>query len=176
MKKININDLKLWIKRQKFIRYIAGEKKTGYYGKLITNGTANLDAIAKEASKNTTAHKAEIKMNLELSMEAAVEYLKMGAIVDLGPLGKLAPAVVSPWCEDTEDLKLKDMTLKINFKPSEELDEFFHGKLHWLNGDSSTGTNAEEDEEPDIIDTPTTDTSTGTVDTSTGEGDDGLGG
>ena len=169
MGKIDISDLKLWIKRQKFIRKIAGEKKEGFFGRLITNGTANTDSIAKSAGKNTTAHKAEIKMNLELCMEAAVDYLKQGVIVDLGPLGKLVPGVASPWCEDPDDLKLKDMTLKINFKPSEELDSFFNGRLHWLNSDSSTGNSStgEEDEEPDIIDTPSTDTSTGTVDTST---------
>ena len=180
MGKINISDLKLWIKRQKFIRKIAGAKKEGFFGRLITNGTAGIDMIASSASKNTTAHKAEVKMNLELCMEAAAEYLKMGTIVDLGPLGKLVPGVSSPWCEDIDDLKLKDMVLKINFRPSEDLDNFFHGKLHWLTEDSvPTDTTLDEDEEPDIIDNTTTDTSTGTIDSSTVDtstGDNGGGG
>ena len=177
MGKLDLNDLKLWVKKQKFIRKIFGEKKTGYYGRLITNGTANLESIAKAAAKNTTTHKAEIKMSLELALESVVEYLKMGAIVDLGPLGKRVPGVASPWYEDPDDLKLKDMDLKVKFSPSEELEEFFKGsKLHWLNAttaDSSTGEPTDE-EEPDIIDTPQTiDTSTATSDTSTGSDNNG---
>ena len=179
--KQDILDFKLWIKKVKFTRFIDGLKKIGYYCRLYINGTASLDSIAKYASRNTSTHKAEIKMSLELCMEAAAELLKHGAIVDLGPMGKFYPGTTSPWAEDPKDLKLDNVKLKITYKPSEEINEFFKGTtLHWMSESAQNNSSTNDDNTPDndtteIVDNPV-DTSTGTtVDTSTGSntgGDD----
>lgn len=180
MIKINSFDLKIWIKRSPFVRIIDGIKKSGWYGRIVTNGTAGVDKIATDASKNTSAHKAEIKMALELCMEEAASKLKQGGIVDLGPLGKLYPTTKSPWVEDVKDLKLKDVELKIAYKPSKELEEFFTGtEKYWYseekdtstNSSTNTSTNEESDDTPELIDTSTgtADTSTGTIDNNGGD-------
>lgn len=179
--KQDILDFKLWIKKVKFTRFIDGIKKIGYYCRLYINGTAGFDSIAKYASRNTSTHKAEVKMSLELCMEAAAELLKHGAIVDLGPMGKFYPGTTSPWAEDPKDLKLDNVKLKITYKPSEELNEYLKGTtLHWMsesaqaNPSNNNDANTPENDTTEIIDNPTN-TSTGTVDTSTGTVDTSTG-
>ena len=61
-------------------------KKMGYAARVITNGTADYEDIVKEAGHNTTLHKAEVKVSLELCMETVAEMLKQGYIVDFGPV------------------------------------------------------------------------------------------
>lgn len=56
---------------------------------------AGYEAIVAEACHNTTLHKAEAKVALELCMENVAEMLKQGYIVDLGPVGKLYPSCIS---------------------------------------------------------------------------------
>lgn len=56
---------------------------------------AGYEAIVAEACHNTTLHKAEDKVALELCMENVAEMLKQGYIVDLGPVGKLYPSCIS---------------------------------------------------------------------------------
>lgn len=173
MSTVNVLELKLWIKKTKLVRTILnGIKKTGWYGRVITNGVAGYDKLAERASKHTTVHKAEIKMAFELCLEEAAELLKQGVIIDLGPLGKLYPACTSPWVEDQKELKLKDIDLKVNYKMSKEMSEFFTGatKYWYSEKDSSTGTGSTEDTDdvteiidnnPGTIDSSTLDTSTG---------------
>ena len=173
MSKQDVLDLKLWVKKSKLIRTLAGGlKKTGWYGRVVTNGVAGYEKLAERASKHTTVHKAEIKMGFEICIEEAAELLKQGVIIDLGPLGKLYPSCTSPWVEDQKELKLKDINLKINYKPSKELTEFFSGttKYWYSEKDSSTGTGSTEDPDdvteiidnnPGTIDSSTLDTSTG---------------
>ena len=82
-------DLKLKIKKCGLVRKIADEKVKGYYGKVITNGKASFDEIARESAKNTTLHPKEASLAAELLLEGVCEKIKQGIIVDLGPLGVL---------------------------------------------------------------------------------------
>lgn len=160
-------DLKLKIKKQLFKRLVDGEKKTGYYGKVITSGKAGFDEIARDSAKNTTLHPKEASLAAELLLEGVCEKLKQGYIVELGPLGTLYPAVSGKWEEDPEDLKLADMTPKVNYKASTGIEAAIKGaSLSWATEkDEKEGTETPGDGEGNI---------TNGDNSGTGTGDDGT--
>ena len=134
------NNLKLKIKKAKMVRKIDGVKKEGFYGRVITNGTKTWEQIAEEASRNTTVHKAEMKVASELLLDAVTAQLKNGYIVDLGPIGKLYPAVNGKWDENADNLQLSDMKPKVNYKAGADIEAAVKGaSLSWT-------TEAETDE------------------------------
>ena len=140
--------MKLKIKKCGLVRKVEGEKTTGYYGKVITNGKKSFDEIARQSAKNTTLHPKEASLAAELLLEGICEEIKQGIIVDLGPLGTLYPAVKSKWAQDAEDLKLTDMKPKVNYKPSEGIDSAISAaSLSW----------ATEKDEKEGTETPTGD-------------------
>ena len=102
-------------------RKINGELKEGYYGRVITAGTRDFDKLAELSCVNTTVHKAEMKVAAELFLDGCAAALKEGYIVDLGPLGKLYPAVSGPWKEDADELQLSEMSGKVNYRPSADI-------------------------------------------------------
>ena len=134
-------DLKLKIKKCGLVRKINDEKVKGYYGKVITNGKASFDEIARESAKNTTLHPKEASLAAELLLEGVCEKIKQGIIVDLGPLGVLYPAVNSKWEQDPEDLKLSDMQPKVNYASS-------NGILAAVKGASLSWATEEEEKKP----------------------------
>ena len=124
--------LKIKIKKCGMVRKIEGVKKSGFYGKVISNGTKTWEQIAEEASRNTTVHKAEMKVASELLLDAVTAQLKQGFIVDLGPIGKLYPAVNGKWDENGDNLQLADMKPKVNYKPGADIDAAIKGaQLSW---------------------------------------------
>ena len=126
------NNLKLKIKKAKMVRKIDGVKKEGFYGRVITNGTKTWEQIAEEASRNTTVHKAEMKVASELLLDAVTAQLKNGYIVDLGPIGKLYPAVNGKWDENADNLQLSDMKPKVNYKAGADIEAAVKGaSLSW---------------------------------------------
>ena len=107
-------------------------KVMGYSARVITNGTAGYEDIVAEACHNTTVHKAEAKVALELCMESVAEMLKQGYIVDLGPVGKLYPSCSSGWVEKAEDLQLSSVVPSVNYRPAEEVTAAVKGAaLQW---------------------------------------------
>ena len=100
---------KLKLKVAKSGRVNPQTEAKGFAARVITNGTAGYEDIVAEASHNTTLHKAEAKVALELCMESVAEMLKQGYIVDLGPVGKLYPSCTSGWVEKAEDLQLSSV-------------------------------------------------------------------
>jgi len=157
-------ELKLKIKKCGLVRKINDEKIKGYYGKVITNGKASFDEIARESAKNTTLHPKEASLAAELLLEGVCEKIKNGIIVDLGPLGVLYPAVSSKWEQDPDDLKLNDMQPKVNYAAS-------NGILAAVKGASLSWATAEEEKKP------TTDEQAGDDEPETpANGDDNQGG
>ena len=155
------NNLKLKIKKAKMVRKIDGVKKEGFYGRVITNGTKTWEQIAEEASRNTTVHKAEMKVASELLLDAVTVQLKNGYIVDLGPIGKLYPAVNGKWDENADNLQLSDMKPKVNYKAGADIEAAVKGaSLSWT-------TEAETDQNT-VTDDDTTQTG-GTGGTTGGE-------
>jgi len=134
-------ELKFKIKKCGLVRKINDEKVKGFYGKVITNGKATFDEIARESAKNTTLHPKEASLAAELLLEGVCEKIKQGIIVDLGPLGVLYPAVSSKWEQDGDDLKLADMQPKVNYAPS-------NGILSAVKGATLSWANAEEEKKP----------------------------
>lgn len=116
-----MSTLKLRIKKQKFIRKENGEKKTGYVGRVVTNGTKDFIEILQASLHGSTIDYRECKAGVEMLLDSIVENIKAGWIIDLGPLGKLYPSVSGKWVEDEEDLSLSDMTGKVNYRPSDDI-------------------------------------------------------
>lgn len=143
--------LKLKVKKTLFKRKINGVTTEGYIGRVITNGTKAHDEIALEACKNTTLHKAEAKLAMEIFLDSISENLKQGYIVDLGPIGKLYPAVSGNWVQDPDLLSLDDMKTKVNFRPSDEIKSAIGAAvLSWKKDeDEEEGTETPAPEEDD---------------------------
>ena len=107
-------------------------KQKGFTARVLTNGTADTDDIVKEAGHNTTMHKAEVRMALELCLEAAAEMLKQGYIVELGPIGKIYPSCSSGWVEKEVDLTLDDVKTSVYYRAGDEVEAAIRGaKLQW---------------------------------------------
>ena len=114
-------ELKLRVKKAKMVRKIDGEKREGYYGRVITSGKASFDEIARESARNTTLHPKEASLAAELLLEGVCDRIKQGYIVDLGPLGTLYPSVSGKWEPDPSNLSLQDMKPKVNYKASDDI-------------------------------------------------------
>ena len=156
------NNLKLKVKKAKMVRKIDGVKKEGFYGRVITNGTKTWEQIAEEASRNTTVHKAEMKVASELLLDAVTAQIKQGYIIDLGPLGKLYPAVTGKWDENADNLQLSDMKPKVNYKPGADIDAAIRGaQLSWTT-EKETDQNTVSDSEQTDPDPTAPDSGSGT--------------
>ena len=137
-------------------------KQLGFSARVLTNGTAEFDDIVKDAGRNTTMHKAELRMAFELCMDSVTEMLKQGYIVDLGPIGKIYPSCSSGWYAKEEDIKLADVKPQLYFRAGDEVEGAIKAaKLIWAKAGDE-----EEEEEGGT----TTDPS------ETGDGDDNQGG
>ena len=102
-----MSELKLKVKKTSSTNPVTKQK--GFVARVQNNGTADFDDIVKNAGRNTTMHKAELRMAFELCMDSVTEMLKQGFIIDLGPLGKIYPSCSSGWYEKEEDMKLSDV-------------------------------------------------------------------
>ena len=140
--------MKLKIKANKLTRTVEGVKRQGYYGRVITNGTKTFADIAKESARNTTLHPKEAELAANLLLDAITERIKDGFIIDLGPIGKLYPAVSSKWVEDAEDRSLSDMQPRVNYRPSDDIAGAVRGaSLAWATEkDEQEGTATPEDD------------------------------
>ena len=124
-------------------------KQKGFTARVLTNGKAGYEEIVVEACHNTTLHKAEAKIALELCMESAARMLKQGYIVDLGPVGKLYPSCQSSWVATAEEMQLSNIKPSVYFRPDDEVEGAIKGaSLAWAKEE-------EADDDPDGDDTPT---------------------
>lgn len=141
-------------------------KAKGFTARAITNGKQSFEDICEVAGLNTTMNTAELEAAGKLILQAAARELKNGKIIDLGPLGSLYPAVTSKWAEKADDLSKSDLALKVNYRPSDDIDAAVKSaKLAWAsaedekkeqeNGDENTTTDPEPgtdggDTEPEV--------------------------
>ena len=138
--------LKLRIKKVAMKKPVT--KEPGFATRVLTNGTAEFDDIVKEAGKNTTMHRAELRMAFELCMDSVTEMLKQGFIVDLGPLGKIYPSCSSGWYATAEEMKLSDVKPQLYFRAGEDVEGAIKAaKLVWAKG-------SEDEEDDEGGDTP----------------------
>ena len=123
-------------------------KQLGLTARVLTNGTADFDDIVKDAGRNTTMHKAELRMAFELCMDSVSEMLKQGFIIDLGPLGKIYPSCTSKWYEKEDDMKLDDVKPGLYFRAGDDVEGAIKAaKLVWAKA-------SDEDEEEEGGTTP----------------------
>lgn len=133
--------LKLRIKKANSKKPVT--KEAGFVARVLTNGTAEFDDIVKDAGRNTTMHKAELRMAFELCMDSVTEMLKQGYIVDLGPIGKIYPSCSSGWYEKEEDIKLSDVKPQLYFRAGDDVEAAIKSaKLVW-----AKASDEEEEEE-----------------------------
>ena len=132
--------LKLKVKKAKMVRTIEGVKKTGYYGRVITNGTKSFEDIVKQSTHGSTLDYREAELACKMMIDGIADSIKQGYIVDLGVLGKLYPAVNGKWDENADNLQLADMKPKVNYKAGDDIAAAVKGaQLSWT-------TEAETDE------------------------------
>jgi hypothetical protein len=112
-------------------------KKMGYLARIVTNGTADYEDIAKEAGRNTTLNEMEMQLAIALFMREAANKIHQGYIVDMGPMGKLYPCCNSRWVEQPDDLDLDDIRPSLYYRPSEDLASAIRSAtLQWAKGSS----------------------------------------
>lgn len=132
--------LKLRIKKTILKKKMDGVTVTGYYGRVITNGTKSFDDIVKASTHGSTLDYREAELACKMMIDGIVENIKQGYIVDLGVLGKLYPAVNGKWDTDPDNLTLSDMKPKVNYKAGDDISAAVRGaQLTWT-------TEAETDE------------------------------
>ena len=120
-------------------------KQEGFAARVLTNGTETFSDICEITGLNTTYTTEEIVACAGLMLKAAARQLKNGKIIDLGPLGKIYPSVSGKWVEHADDLNLSDLTLKANYRPSNEISEAIQGaSLGW-----ATASDRDKEEEPE---------------------------
>ena len=147
-------------------------KQLGFTARVLTNGTADFDDIVKDAGRNTTMHKAELRMAFELCMDSVTEMLKQGFIIDLGPLGKIYPSCTSKWYETEDDMKLDDVKPGLYFRPGDDVEGAIKAaKLVW-----AKASDEEEEEEGGTTPTPSGGDNNGGGDNGGGSNGGGGGG
>lgn len=125
-------NLKLKIKKVLFKRKMEGVTVPGYIGRCITNGTATFEEILKISCKGSTLDFREAELAAKMLIDGITENLKNGKIVDLGPVGKLYPAVNGKWVTDPDELSLSDMKPKVNYSPGDDIAAAIRGaQLSW---------------------------------------------
>lgn len=135
--------MKLKIKKVSMVNPTTRVK--GFAARVVTNGTYDYDDIVAQATRNTTLHRSEAKVALEMCMEIVSEMLKQGYIVDLGPIGKLYPSCSSGWYAKAEDMLLADVKPSVYYHPSDELASAVRGAtLRWAKDSDNA-----EDEDAD---------------------------
>ena len=141
--------LKLKVKKTLLKRKIDNVMKSGYYGRVITNGTKTVEDILKYSTHGNTLDYREGKLAMELIIDGITEFIKQGYIVDLGPVGKLYPAVNGTWKEDIKELSLSEMKPKVTYKPGEDIAAAIKGAtLTWTTEAETEDNTVNGDETP----------------------------
>jgi len=136
----------LKLKKTLLKRKVNGEVVPGYYGRVLTNGTAEFSDICQLAGKGMTLDPIEIEACAKAFCRDAADQLKQGMIVDLGPLGKLYPSVNGPWNTDKDELSIRDCDPKVNYRPSDDVAAAVRAaKLAWATEAESTKPTTDED-------------------------------
>ena len=111
----------LTLKLSKTKAYNPSTKEQGYRTTVKSNGKADMDAIVESASKNTTMHKAELRMAFELALDAIRESLSDGKIVELKGIGNIAFSCSGAWTKTAEEQTGVEHKIGVTFFPSQEV-------------------------------------------------------
>lgn len=109
------------LKLSKTKAYNPSTKKQGYRTTVKSNGKADMDSLVASASKNTTLHKAELRMAFELMLDAIKENLSAGNIVELKGIGNIGFSCSGSWTETPEEQTAVEHKIGVSFFPSQEV-------------------------------------------------------
>ena len=109
------------LKLSKTKAYNPSTKKQGYRTTVKSNGKADMDSLVASASKNTTLHKAELRMAFELMLDAIKENLSAGNIVELKGIGNIGFSCSGSWTETPEEQTAVEHKIGVSFFPSQEI-------------------------------------------------------
>lgn len=109
------------LKLSKTKAYNPSTKKQGYRTTVKSNGKADMDSLVASASKNTTLHKAELRMAFELMLDAIKENLSAGNIVELKGIGNIGFSCSGAWTETPEEQTAVEHKIGVAFYPSQEV-------------------------------------------------------
>lgn len=109
------------LKLTKSKAYNPSTKKYGFRTTVKSNGKADMDSLVESASKNTTQHKAEVRMSFELMLDAIKEALTAGKTVELKGIGNIAFSCSGAWTETAEEQSSVEHKIGVSFYPSQEV-------------------------------------------------------
>ena len=140
--------LKLKVKKTLLKRKVDGATLSGYYGRVITNGTKSFEDIVKASTHGSTLDYREAELACKMMIDGIVENIKQGFIVDLGVLGKLYPAVNGKWDTDADNLSLADMKPKVNYKAGDDIAAAIRGaQLQWTTEEETDENTVTDDDQ-----------------------------
>ncbi len=96
-------------------------KKMGYRTTVKSNGKADMDSLLASASRNTTMHKAELRMGFELMLDAIREALTAGKNVELKGIGNIGFSCSGAWTETADEQSTVEHKIGVAFYPSQEV-------------------------------------------------------
>ena len=96
-------------------------KKMGYRTTVKSNGKADMDSLVASASKNTTMHKAELRMAFELMLDAIGDALTSGMNVELKGIGNIGFSCSGAWTKTAEEQANVEHKIGVAFYPSQEV-------------------------------------------------------
>lgn len=111
----------LTLKLSKTKAYNPSTKEQGYRTTVKSNGKADMDSLVASASKNTTMHKAELRMGFELMLDAIRENLSEGKIVELKGIGNIAFSCSGAWTKTADEQSAVEHKIGVTFFPSQEV-------------------------------------------------------
>ena len=109
------------LKLSKTKAYNPSLKKQGYRTTVKSNGKADMDSLLASASKNTTMHKAELRMGFELMLDAIKEALTAGKNVELKGIGNIGFSCSGAWTETADEQSAVEHKIGVAFYPSQEV-------------------------------------------------------
>ena len=96
-------------------------KEHGYRTTVKASGRFGVDALVETASKNTTMHKAEVRMALELIIDTIADALKSGNTVTLPGVGTIGFSCNGVWTKTAEEQTAHDRKIGVAFYPSKDV-------------------------------------------------------
>ena len=109
------------LKLKKSKAYNPSTKEYGYRTTVKANGRFGVDALVETASKNTTMHKAEVRMALELMIDTIADALKSGNTVTLPGVGTIGFSCNGAWTKTAEEQTDHDRKIGVAFYPSKDV-------------------------------------------------------
>lgn len=96
-------------------------KEVGFRTTVKSNGKADMDSLVASASKNTTMHKADLRMAFELMLDAIQETLSAGKAVELKGIGNIGFTCSGAWTKTADEQVGVEHKIGVAFYPSTEV-------------------------------------------------------